>query len=204
MLPENVYGHSKRLDWIRSHISLDHTIVEVGCGTGVMITLPLAQASYDIEGVDLDTSSIQYGRDILKRNGIDQNRLRAINVSDIEARKNVIIASEVLEHLDNQGLTDMLDRVKHKLLPDGLLLVTVPNGYGWFELESFLWFKTGLGWLLERTRIAGSIRWVKSALFSCSREEAYPPSTLADSPHVQRFTYGSIQRTLRQHGFGAN
>src|SRR5215208_5758575 len=135
MLLENVYGHAKRLDWIKKHIGLDGTIVEVGCGTGVMITLPLAVAGYDIEGVDLDASSIQYGRDILKSNGVDQNRLRAINVSDLEAQKNVIIASEVLEHLDDQGLADMLERLKRKLLPAGLLLVTVPNGYGWFELE---------------------------------------------------------------------
>jgi hypothetical protein len=68
-------------------------------------------------------------------------------------------------------------------------------------MESFLWFKTGLGWLLERTRIAEALRWIKSVLLRCRPEEPYPPSTLAVSPHVQRFTYDSIQSLLAKHGF---
>lgn len=34
---ENIYGHIKRLEWIKEFISKDDLVVEFGCGTGYMI-----------------------------------------------------------------------------------------------------------------------------------------------------------------------
>ena len=201
LIPENVYGHSKRLEWIVGHLKKENAILELGCGTGSMITIPLAVQGYQVVGVDMDKQSIEFGRELLQAHGLSASILRRQNMQDVRFTPDVLIASEVLEHLNNAKLEKILFEIKNKLAHDGLLLATVPNGYGWFEMESFLWFKTGMGWILERTRMASAIRWIKAALFSCSRGEPYPPSTLADSPHVQRFTYGSIQRLLISHGF---
>jgi 2-polyprenyl-3-methyl-5-hydroxy-6-metoxy-1,4-benzoquinol methylase len=166
-----------------------------------MIALPLVRQGFNVIGLDLHEPSIAFGKGIFKSEGLDDERLRVCDLSKAEELYDTVIASEVLEHLDDISLAKILWTIHSKLKTGGKLLVTVPNGYGWFELESFLWFKTGLGWLLERARIAEAVKWLKSTLFSCSHAEAYPPSTLADSPHVQRFTHGSIQRILRQHGF---
>jgi len=201
LIPENVYGHSKRLEWIVGHLKKENAILELGCGTGSMITIPLAVQGYQVVGVDMDKQSIEFGRELLQAHGLSASIVRRQNMQDVRFTPDVLIASEVLEHLNNKELEKILFEIKNKLAHDGLLLATVPNGYGWFEMESFLWFKTGMGWILERTRMASAIRWIKAALFSCSRGEPYPPSTLADSPHVQRFTYGSIQRLLISHGF---
>ena len=201
LIPENVYGHSKRLEWILGHLKKENTIIELGCGTGSMITVPLAVQGYQVVGVDMDHQSIEFGRELLHAHGLSASILRRQNMQDVNFKPDVLIASEVLEHLHDEALEKILFEIKNKLADDGVLLVTVPNGYGWFEMESFLWFKTGVGWLLQHTRIAGTIEWIKSVLFRCSRGEPYPPSTLADSPHVQRFTYGSIRRLLIKHGF---
>ena len=201
LIPENVYGHSKRLEWIVGHLTEENTIIELGCGTGSMITIPLAVQGYQVVGVDMDKQSIEFGRELLKARGLSESILRRQNMQDVSFTPDVLIASEVLEHLHDEELEKILSEIKNKLAHDGVLLVTRPNGFGCFEMESFFWFKTGMGWILERTRMASAVRWIKSALFSCSRGEPYPPSTLANSPHVQRFTYGSIQRLLISHGF---
>ena len=153
----------------------------------------------DIVGVDSDERSIQFGRELLVKHGLDPSRLQVADLQGDAIHPNVIIAAEVFEHIPTSSLHDVLDRLHELLPPNGRLLVTVPNGYGWFELESFLWFKAGVGFVLERTKVVRAIQKVKAAI---GREGVdYPLSTLADSPHVQRFTLASVTRLLRQHGF---
>jgi ubiquinone/menaquinone biosynthesis C-methylase UbiE len=48
MIKENVYGNAKRLKWILPHIRKDLSIIELGCGTGYMICLPLKKMGYSI------------------------------------------------------------------------------------------------------------------------------------------------------------
>lgn len=197
---ENIYGHLKRLGWIISHLKDDDVIVELGCGTGYMITLPLVQRGYRVRGVDLDEPSIVSGRELFREAGEDPNCLHLGDLADLDVTADVIVASEVFEHLHGEELGPLLRTIRAKLKPGGQLLVTVPNGYGWFEMESPLWFKTGLGRLLERLRIVDTIARLKRR--ALGRDvHAEPLSTLSTSPHVQRFTYWSIQRLLRAEGF---
>jgi len=140
MIAENIYGHRKRLEWIISHLDRSNTVVELGCGTGYMISLQLAQLGYRVIGVDLDEPSIRYGREQFRQAGQDPSCLRAGDLADIDVTADVIVASEVLEHLHDEELGPTLRTIRAKLKPGGRLLVTVPNGYGWFELESRLWF----------------------------------------------------------------
>jgi len=196
LIKENIYGHGKRLGWIMAHINKSDSIVEFGCGTGYMITLPLAKQGYTVYGIDLDKDSIVFGKEIFQQAGLDPNKLVTLNIVDFEVTPNIIIASEVLEHIPNQDMVDVLSVLRTKLKPGGQLLVTVPNGYGWFEFESFVWFKLRLGYLLERLRIVSIIQ----KLRSIDVDNQYP-STLASSPHVQRFTYSSIQKLMRGNGF---
>jgi 2-polyprenyl-3-methyl-5-hydroxy-6-metoxy-1,4-benzoquinol methylase len=199
MIPENIYGHAKRLHWLLSHLTKDDTIVELGCGTGYMVCLPLAQQGYDIVGVDLDAQSIGYGRELFRREGLNCHRLQAVDIVELDRIFDVVIASEVLEHIPNTDLGNTLQAICKNLKEGGQLLVTVPNGYGWFEFESYLWFKIRLGRFIERTYIARVILGLKHLLLGNGIELPHP-STLAESPHVQRFTHKSIQRLLRKHG----
>lgn len=199
-IKETIYGNQKRLDWILSHLKEDDAILEFGCGTGYMICYPLATRGYHVTGVDLDKTSIDYGKQLFEEKGIDPNTLRCENLSQIENKPNVIIASEVFEHILDDDLSIILSAIKNKLTADGRLLVTVPNGYGWFELESFLWFKAKFGKLIEVLRVDRIIRKIKSILFGDNLEDM-TPSSLADSPHVQKFTYNSIKDMLEKYGF---
>jgi 2-polyprenyl-3-methyl-5-hydroxy-6-metoxy-1,4-benzoquinol methylase len=197
---ENIAGHLQRLKWFCEHLHRADHALELGCGTGYMITLPMRTWGYDLVGIDLDDRSVQLGRSLLARNGLDPAILQTADLRDLTETYDAIIASEVLEHLTDDDLQQVLEAIRARLRPGGLLLVTVPNGYGWFELEAALWFRTGVDRFWHRKRVN---RVVSGAHYVLTRGyiDAAFPSTVADSPHRQRFTYRSIRRLLASAGF---
>jgi SAM-dependent methyltransferase len=197
---ENIYGSLRRLNWIRSYLSKEQKVVDFGCGTGVMITIPLAKDGYCVTGVDQDLASIEYGRQLLLKEGLATNVLRQCNLDQLGVAADTIIASEVLEHLPDSELSSTLDLIRKTLKPGGTLLISVPNGYGWFEFESFLWNKLRFDLLFRWTLVAPLYNRLKRVLLGSDFESPYP-STLSGSPHVQRFTFDSIVRLLAEYGF---
>ena len=197
---ENVYGHVKRLHWIRDRLRPGARAVELGCGTGYMLTLPLRMWGYDVRGVDLDERSIAHGRELMAAAGQPPEALQAIDLGELGGSLDVVIASEVLEHLDDPTLARALASIHERLCHDGMLLVTVPNGYGWFELEALLWNRTPLGWVFRMGVVRGLTYRLRRLLAGPYLDAAHP-STLADSPHVRRFTLRSLCKTLEAAGF---
>lgn len=198
---ENSYGHLKRVDWFSERISRADSICEIGCGTGAMILLPLAQRGYNIAGFDLDEESINFGKQLLKKEKIEAELYATEAFVQSEEQYDVIIVSEVMEHITNPEYPPFFELIQKKLKPNGKLLVTVPNGYGWFELESFLYHKVKLGKVLEKLKIVNKIDQFKNYLFKRSDWVNTIPSTLSSTPHVQRFTHTSIQKLLKSFGY---
>ncbi|MFN5516618.1 MAG: class I SAM-dependent methyltransferase, partial [Cyanobacteriota bacterium] len=192
IMQDNVYGHAKKIQWLKTYLTKQQKILEFGCGTGFMITLPLLKLGYDIYGIDLDAKSIAHGKCLFLKERKDPNRLMLTDLNDCQDSFDVIIVSEVLEHLSNNELKYYIDLIKSKLTPQGFLLVTVPNGFGWFELESFVWFKLGVGKIVEVAKCDRVIRKIKNIFIKIDYTFHDQPSTLSSSPHLQKFTYYSI------------
>jgi SAM-dependent methyltransferase len=201
LVRETVYGSRKRLDWVLRHVTAQDQILELGCGTGYMLCRPLAKLGYRVHGIDLDRTSIERGQELLRAEGLDPSILSVRPLAEVAERPSVIIASEVLEHLHDAELGPLLLELHGRLGPGGRLLVTVPNGYGWFELEQFLWWKLRLGTLLFRSGFCQLVEKTKTRWLGPEAVLAGPPSTLAESPHVQRFTLHGIRRRLEKAGF---
>jgi SAM-dependent methyltransferase len=200
MPQEDIYGHLERVHWFCRHLAPSARIIEVGCGTGYQITMPLRKWGYNVVGIDIDSASIEYGRWLFERAGLGKGVLTAREFHETSGDFDAAIISEVLEHLPDLEVDRLLRTTHGKLRPGGVLLVTVPNGYGWFEVESFVWKRLGIGVALKYLGIAYLLRRLKGLVVK-GRPYSVIPATLSGSPHVQRFTLRSICARIERAGF---
>lgn len=200
---ESIYAHRQRYGWLRERLEPGDQTIEFGCGTGRLITMPLRAAGYDVTGIDLDQASVELGQRLLAEHGLPAECLMVTDLRDVPPGLDAVIASEVLEHLDDDTLSEVMSLFRAKLRPGGKLLITVPGGYSEFELENFLWDRAGAGRMytsLSRGRFAASLRrWKRGHTDGWAPEDQ--PMTIADSPHLQRFTWRKIHRLVTQAGF---
>lgn len=197
---QTIYGSLSRYQWIKSFLNKNQKIVDLGCGTGSMITIPLIEDGFDVLGVDLDEKSIKYGQNLLLKKNINLHRLQCCDFRELNFSPDVVILSEVLEHIDNLQLNSLLQDIFEKISLGGIVLITVPNGYGAFELESFIWNKLKVGRVLEWLRLDVCYIIFKNKLLGYNTI-LNVPSSLDSSPHVQRFTYYSLPRILKKFRF---
>lgn len=219
---ENVYAHRKRLRFIveaiealrkeRGKAPADLALLDVGCGTGIMVTLPLASIGYRITGIDLDRDSIDTAQGLNTYPNAVFRHADAASLLPAGEGYDVIIASEVLEHQADP--LAFVRTLRALLQPEGILVLTTPNGYGWFEWEQFLWDDLHLGgWILawhERwTRFA---QWLKAPI---KRAIGWQPRPLPPpapweyltstnntaSPHLQHFRWSRLKGLLAAAGF---
>jgi ubiquinone/menaquinone biosynthesis C-methylase UbiE len=134
-------------------------------------------------GVDPDAASIEHGKR-LARSSTSLNFICA-SIEDLpdDNRFDVIILSEVLEHLDQPD--EMLRYAKRLLQNNGILIVTVPNGYGEFEIDS--WFFRALRLQRVVDRFA-------------PKNEVLAGTDNSDSGHVQFFTRSRLTKLFQQTG----
>ena len=204
-VPLDLHGHQKKLRFIYSAIEkyrLAHSVprsevrvLEVGCSNGRNITTPLAAAGYAITGIDIHGESIEYAR---RNTRFANARFLCQNLSDLPAaeRFDIVILSDVLEHVDDPAW--LCERSIRHLKPEGLVLISIPNGYGPYELE--LRFLT----IAKADRlIANSIRAMGRLLKRPSSLAGRPlggPAYNYDSGHVQFFHLTDFYRLLDRVG----
>ncbi len=131
------YVDFKRLDFIIQSIrenSDKNTLegLDLGCGKG-NITIPLASLGYRMTGIDISHKNINTA----KSRQITVNNPfffvgDAQNFSLDKENLDFVICSEVLEHLHSPHKT--LNLINKILRNKGLLIITVPNGYGPYSL----------------------------------------------------------------------
>lgn len=227
---ETVYGHRKRIAFMAACLR-DHEaalqarassgaapsgalrVLDLGCGTGVMLTRPLAGLGFDVIGIDLDEVSVRQAQRLNVAPALPNLTYVAGRIENQPwaGAFDAIVCSEVLEHVpDPDGFVAALLRC---LRDDGILLLTVPNGYGPFEIDSHVW--EALSRLPGFWRLEAAWSRVKYAILSLTgrREAALAAAAAEDghdrlatlnenSPHCQRFTRGRILRLMRRHGLG--
>jgi 2-polyprenyl-3-methyl-5-hydroxy-6-metoxy-1,4-benzoquinol methylase len=182
---EDLWGYTKRFRFVRDAIAdafpgrsgASITILDVGCGTGSQLGIPLARLGYEYAGIDMHERSVIEARRLAK--DVPNAEFACGSVDDLEDGPfDVVILSEVLEHVNDPGA--LLAASLEKLHGSGLMIVTVPNGYGEFEWDSWVFANLGLEKLMakyeERRNATGASKTV-----TASTENA-------DDRHVQFFT----------------
>ena len=159
------------------------SILEVACGVGG-ITLPLARLGARVRALDIDSEDVATLNARAREMRFD-NLTAAVEDAFTfhhDARYDVIIASEVMEHvLDPDALLDNM--VRH-MEPGGLLIVTTPNGYGPWELSNYV----------RPHHVMRRWNWMRRAI-------GKPPYAAGTGPdHCQHYTRGRLVAMFHRHG----
>jgi 2-polyprenyl-3-methyl-5-hydroxy-6-metoxy-1,4-benzoquinol methylase len=205
MIKDTSYALVRRLDFIESALReyakkrdiSEIVIADIGCGTGELLTIPLARKlgpSATIYAYEPEAVSYSYLRQTIEDLGL--NNVQPVqDVDMLEIQKyDAIIVSEVIEHVQNP--VDFLKDFKKRLKAFGIMLITTPNGYGIFEIETLLFNS------LDLIGVIPFLRTLKRK-FNRSRGIATKPAhadTLAVSPHINFFSLAELYKILQDAG----
>ncbi|MCX6160782.1 MAG: methyltransferase domain-containing protein [Ignavibacteriae bacterium] len=183
----------KRLKFIVDNIGTgfksDARVLEIGCGNG-NICIALGSLGYDVLGIDMDDVSIG--------NAASRNKFSNVRFEVKDAEKfnpadkfDAVVCSEVLEHLHEPER--MVKVLSGLLKPGGILVATVPNGWGPRELlitrpVQFL-MKHGFGKII--TGLKKLLGFKNATLQSAS----------GDLEHIQFFSKGGLTKMIKGYGF---
>jgi SAM-dependent methyltransferase len=209
---ENIYGHTKKLAFIRAHLDAHRrrvqapiTVLDFGCGNGSAVSRFLMGEGIEYVGVDFHEPSLAHARQ-----HFESPHAHFFPEVPPNLHFDVLVYADVLEHLDDP-LTVLRAHCR-QLKPDGLLIGSVPNGYGPFENEKRIarWFGLDFAHRVWKH----SYRATLSALVRVRKRVWPKPADLLPCPdagfalpynstcgHVQFFTRGGLLRLLRGAGF---
>lgn len=186
----------KRLNFIRrsllEFIPTKSSVLDVGCGNGI-ITTAIGKMGFFVTGIDSSEASIALARSANNLPNVNFFVDTAVDFVPGTEKFDAIICSEVLEHLDHPS--SLLTKLHSSLKANGILVVTVPNGWGPRELlvtrpVQYLQGKNNLAWRM---------------VFKIKRTLGYPGTTVQSSAtdlrHIQFFTFAALRKLAKSTGF---
>ncbi len=198
---ENVFGHAKKarlilssLARLRRELGRGLEVLDVGCGNGTALTRFLGTPGDRVLGIDTHGPSIEYATRRFGAPGLEFRQQPAEAVVAEGRSFDAVLFADILEHLPEPG--PVLEAGARLLRPRGRILVTIPNGYGPFEIESWLsrlaFFGRASLWAVDYL-VAVFNRFV----FPGAWTEVVTPPDLpynAECGHVQFFTQRRLLR----------
>jgi 2-polyprenyl-3-methyl-5-hydroxy-6-metoxy-1,4-benzoquinol methylase len=192
---EDLWGYAKRLRFVREAIRTAFRdrepgslrVLDVGCGNGSQLALPLARRDgFHLTGIDPDIRSIEHARRLAGQSANAAFECARVEDLDEALKFDVVILSEVLEHLERPA--EMLAAGASRMNEAGILIVTVPNGYGEFEIDS---------WIFRRLRLQ------KLVDLLAAKSEVQKATDNSESAHIQFFTQSRLRRLFAEAGLVA-
>ncbi len=196
-IKEDLWGYAKRIRFVCDSIASvfpgrvpsELRILDVGCGSATQLGLPLAGFGYQLTGIDTHEPSVAKARELAS----DHPNASFVcgNVEDLNAEPfDIVILSEVLEHVgEPENLLKM--SVQH-LQNDGVVILTVPNGYGEFEWDSWLFRNLGFEVLIEKYEMRRAAKHGSRPIISSTENK--------ENRHVQFFTPKRLHEIFRNCG----
>lgn len=105
----------------------DARIVDLGCGYGALVKVLEEWEYTKVSGVDISEDQIRTAHDVLGLTSVEKgDALELLEQND--EMYDVIFAIDLIEHLPLTPQIDLLNAVRSRLSPEGILILQVPNG----------------------------------------------------------------------------
>lgn len=191
---EDIFGNTKKLRFIlhtieerRALIGRDVVVLDFGCGNAAAVGQYLIGEGIRYVGVDFHGPSLSYARDNF---GGANAEFRETVPTDMHF--DVVVYADVLEHVpDPLGIVKEHARI---LAPDGIMIGSVPNGYGPCETEKFI---------DRHLRLYKMLRSVKRAALRLAGRAPKDSTAIPynhKSGHIIFFTMRSLRRMATDAG----
>jgi 2-polyprenyl-3-methyl-5-hydroxy-6-metoxy-1,4-benzoquinol methylase len=183
----------KRLDFIVERIQKNclpgASVLDIGCGNG-NIARVMGSLGYNVLAVDIDENSIEKAKSM---NPFPNVTFQMIDAEEFVSVKtfDAIICSEVLEHLHDYK--KLLRSIHQMLNPDGVFILTIPNGYGPREMIITKPVQTLINMGFEKPLMK-----VKKAL---GYGQGTIQSSNPDLTHIQFFSKRGLFKEVRKENF---
>ncbi len=192
---ENIYAHTKKLRFIIEQIERfieEHgepiTLLDFGCGNGLAVAQFLNREGILYYGVDFHHDSVEYATShFASEKASFSDRVPLDVVFD------VIVYADVIEHLEDPVAN--LRSHRKQLHDHGIIIGSVPNGFGPFENEKRIDNWLGLSRLVQR------VADLKNARLPAKHERINDIPYNLESGHVQFFTKRSLAKVLGDSGY---
>jgi SAM-dependent methyltransferase len=139
------FGGDERADWLRKRIGTGRDVLDIGCRDGTLTSYYAKDNR--VVGIDLDEQALNDAR---ARYGYEVHRIN-LNLEPLpfpDARFDVVVAGEVLEHL--QFPDEAVKEIHRVLRPGGRFVGSVPNS---FRLRNRLKFLMGREYETDPTHL---------------------------------------------------
>jgi 2-polyprenyl-3-methyl-5-hydroxy-6-metoxy-1,4-benzoquinol methylase len=180
------------IDVLNSKLPRDAEVLDVGCGNGV-ISRSLGQKGFKVKGIDISDKTIEKARSLNNLPNVSFDVVSAEKLIADGHRYHAVICSEVLEHLNDPG--KLLHTLHQSLHPDGILIVTVPNGKGPRELfvtRPIITLQKKNNWMWK---------FVKKFKSGLGYQGTTAQSDADDLTHIQFFTRNSLEQLASKNNF---
>ncbi len=191
---EDIFGNAKKIRFIlpiltrlRQKLGRDISILDFGCGNALGVGQYLVGEGIRYVGVDFHEPSLAFARGNF--GGPHAEFLDAVPKDRVF---DVIIFADVIEHVSDP--LSLVRAYAPQLSPDGIMIWSVPNGYGPCELEK----------KVDQTlRLYQMLRFVKRSVLCLIGRSIPPPPPVPynnDCGHVVFFTMGMLRRLAADAG----